>query len=451
MCESCSAAPANERGSGRGRPSEAAAVPRSAPPPATLRARRLRSRAATDARRRVQPVVPRHCSRSSSCRQSHAERARRLGGPDLRSALGDKLERVRAISLDVDARPARDRQGRRRRASTTTPSWPMLVTLALRPPHREEPRISSARGGTRSICSCRSGATSRRDPLGQQHEDAQRPGAVASVPLDPDLPAAITRVLAVDRLRKVNALVGFTRIDEMDRVNDLTQPAGAADPDRPADLDGRPPRTAARASSSSSTKTRSRHGRRDVEASDDLGGSRGGPPTQLRATATLRRPSQSTQTTGCQPPRYWLLHTFAHLLIREMAMKCGYSAAASANGSTRGRGTDTRPAAAGLLISTTASDSDGTLGGLVQLSEPERLEPVVADGAAPGETLLVRPGRAPRERRRIRRTSCTAPPATAAPWPPRLRASGPTGSSTAGSFVDLPGSNLGFFGDPYAW
>ena len=36
-----------------------------------------------------------------------------------------------------------------------------------------------------------------------------------------------------------------------------------------------------------------------------------------------------------------------------------------------------RPAAAGLLITTTASDSDGTLGGLVALSEPSRLADVL--------------------------------------------------------------------------
>ena len=35
------------------------------------------------------------------------------------------------------------------------------------------------------------------------------------------------------------------------------------------------------------------------------------------------------------------------------------------------------PAAAGLLITTTASDSDGTLGGLVALSEPSRLADVL--------------------------------------------------------------------------
>jgi hypothetical protein len=38
-----------------------------------------------------------------------------------------------------------------------------------------------------------------------------------------------------------------------------------------------------------------------------------------------------------------------------------------------------RVAAAGMLICTTASDSDGTLGGLVSLSEPELLARIVKD------------------------------------------------------------------------
>ncbi len=38
---------------------------------------------------------------------------------------------------------------------------------------------------------------------------------------------------------------------------------------------------------------------------------------------------------------------------------------------------DDRPPAAGLLICTTASDSEGTLGGLVALSDPDRLHGLV--------------------------------------------------------------------------
>src|SRR5690606_29021349 len=66
-----------------------------------------------------------------------------------------------------------------------------------------------------------------------------------------------------------------------------------------------------------------------------------------------------------KPPRYWLLHTLAHVLIRERAMSSGYSAASLSERIYAWPGAEGRPPAAGLLIATTASDSDGTLGGLV--------------------------------------------------------------------------------------
>ena len=82
--------------------------------------------------------------------------------------------------------------------------------------------------------------------------------------------------------------------------------------------------------------------------------------------------------TRLKPPRYWLVHTFAHVLIRELAMTCGYSAASLSERLYAWPAAPGRSASAGLLICTTASDSDGTLGGLVQLSEPDRLERVVS-------------------------------------------------------------------------
>src|SRR5690606_38400833 len=94
---------------------------------------------------------------------------------------------------------------------------------------------------------------------------------------------------------------------------------------------------------------------------------------------------------------------------------------------------DGRPAAAGLLICTTASDSDGTLGGLVQLSEPARLQRVVA-AALERATRCSSDQSARCGPRKTRRTSCTARPATAASWPRKLPANEPTGSSTGGSW-----------------
>ncbi len=65
-----------------------------------------------------------------------------------------------------------------------------------------------------------------------------------------------------------------------------------------------------------------------------------------------------------QYPRLILLHTLAHLLMRQMSLDCGYSSA-----SLRERiYSDERMA--GLLIYTSTPDSDGSLGGLVRQTKP---------------------------------------------------------------------------------
>lgn len=190
------------------------------------------------------------------------------------------------------------------------------------------------------------------------------------------LPGRIHRVIAVNRMKKVNAVIGFTRIDEMDRVNDVAA--------RLVKL--------------------TRTGRPTwVPATEDRGE---GVFLQLDETAVATWEDQIRRTTvwaahrqahwrnferrfsataaNVNPhtrlplPRYWLVHTLAHLLIREMAMSCGYGAASLSERLYAWRATPDRPAAAGLLIATTASDSEGTLGGLVALSEPERLQTIVA-------------------------------------------------------------------------
>ena len=66
------------------------------------------------------------------------------------------------------------------------------------------------------------------------------------------------------------------------------------------------------------------------------------------------------------------LHTFAHLLIRQLSFECGYS-----SGSIRER-IYAAHGQAGVLIYTADSDSEGSLGGLVQQGEPERLLPTIA-------------------------------------------------------------------------
>jgi hypothetical protein len=68
--------------------------------------------------------------------------------------------------------------------------------------------------------------------------------------------------------------------------------------------------------------------------------------------------------------RYLLLHSLAHTLIRQLSLDCGYSAS-----SVRERiysSTDPKRPMAGILLYTASPDSEGSLGGLVDLGAKSR-------------------------------------------------------------------------------
>ncbi|TXH28813.1 MAG: hypothetical protein E6R06_00025 [Mycobacterium sp.] len=191
----------------------------------------------------------------------------------------------------------------------------------------------------------------------------------------PELQSKINRVVAVNQMKKVNAVLGFTRLDEMDRVNDVAsrlvkltrngKPTWVpATEDRgegiflQLDLDAVAPWEKSVLSSSLWEAHRQAHRRNFARRFSE---------TAKNIDPDLRLPA----------PRYWLLHTFSHALIREMAMSSGYGAASLTERIYGWSASAQREAAAGLMICTTASDSEGTLGGLVALSEPERLQRLV--------------------------------------------------------------------------
>jgi hypothetical protein len=90
-----------------------------------------------------------------------------------------------------------------------------------------------------------------------------------------------------------------------------------------------------------------------------------------RAYQQWARDRDQAPASGFPVARFTLIHTLSHMLMRQVALECGYSSA-----SIRERiylGTPTAPTA-GLLLSTAASDSEGTLGGLVALGERRYLE-----------------------------------------------------------------------------
>jgi hypothetical protein len=72
--------------------------------------------------------------------------------------------------------------------------------------------------------------------------------------------------------------------------------------------------------------------------------------------------------------RYALLHSFAHALMRQLALECGYTAASLRERIYFRESNEPHGPMAGILIYTAAPDSDGTLGGLVNLGEPQTLE-----------------------------------------------------------------------------
>ncbi|MDB4668500.1 DUF1998 domain-containing protein [bacterium] len=83
--------------------------------------------------------------------------------------------------------------------------------------------------------------------------------------------------------------------------------------------------------------------------------------------------------------RFILLHTLAHLLIRQISFECGYASA-----SLRERIYSAAPGErfspmAGILIYTADSDSEGSLGGLVEEGRPERLVPNIVSAVVNAE------------------------------------------------------------------
>lgn len=178
----------------------------------------------------------------------------------------------------------------------------------------------------------------------------------------------LDRVVVVDSLREVRALIGFTRIQS------------PRDFDSPLDL---PESTRAPLTRQHPTW---------VPASETLGEgiflqvseealARWAKSAAAKARETHLRASYEQWRTkhnldpavGFPGIRYVLLHSLSHALIRELSMECGYTTASIAERIYCSGPGDGGPMA-GILIYTAAPDSEGTLGGLAALGAPERLE-----------------------------------------------------------------------------
>jgi hypothetical protein len=176
----------------------------------------------------------------------------------------------------------------------------------------------------------------------------------------------LRRVVLVERLRAVTALVGFTRISSpRDFGDELEVPEAMRAP-----ISREPPTFVP------ATEVRGE----GIFLQFDEGrlaawckAQRETLRTFVSAHAAWRRRRDIPEPeTGFPGIRYLALHTFAHALMRELALECGYTAASLRERIYAADG-DEGATMAGILIYTAAPDAEGTLGGLVRIGEPEEL------------------------------------------------------------------------------
>ncbi len=180
----------------------------------------------------------------------------------------------------------------------------------------------------------------------------------------------LTRVVLVERLREVRTLIGFTRIDS---PGDFTDP-GEIPPVQRAPMT----RTQPKWVPATDVRGEGIFIQFDEQAIETW--LERNPELIAHEEAFLRAHIQWRRARGIPEPaahypglRYVLLHSFAHALMRELSLECGYSMASLAERIYARDTSDPNGPMAGILIYTSAADSEGTLGGLVHLGRPETL------------------------------------------------------------------------------
>lgn len=84
-------------------------------------------------------------------------------------------------------------------------------------------------------------------------------------------------------------------------------------------------------------------------------------------------------------PEFYLIHTLSHLLIRNLSTKCGYSSASIRERVYSFDNADSGCSSVnGLLLYTSSTDSDGSLGGLCGMAKNKNFEILIADSLRDG-------------------------------------------------------------------
>jgi len=246
---------------------------------------------------------------------------------------------------------------------------PDLTSLASHDPFEIWKKIEAVRGGTRSE------DEEEDDLLGPEWAQFSDPSKaiigrdfkLREVPAPPGYESFVERVVLVERLREVVALLGFTRID----------PPG--EPDASGNVPGLGRLSRGNPQWVPCTEVRGEgifiQFKEDVVAAWEA---KADDHKRIHALVgsheRWRGRRRLDPVQGWPGARYLALHTFSHVLMRELAVECGYSSASIGERIYSKSGEDPM---AGILLYTAAPDSEGTLGGLVSLGRPSELGPLL--------------------------------------------------------------------------
>lgn len=179
---------------------------------------------------------------------------------------------------------------------------------------------------------------------------------------------------AVSRLREVRALAGFSRIEPRpvaaDRVADairegLIAPLSKAPPNWLPGVEI--------LGEGIFLRFRTEAVNRWITAN---------PQAVRRAEGLERRAAKRAADRGVPreeviTPRLLLVHSFAHAVLRQISLECGYASSALRERLYVAEAEPGAPAMNAVLIYTGSPDSEGSLGGLVRLADPDLIEGVV--------------------------------------------------------------------------
>jgi hypothetical protein len=176
------------------------------------------------------------------------------------------------------------------------------------------------------------------------------------------------KVVLVERLREVRALVGFTRIEAPGDFADT----GEIPPENWAPLSRQEP-TWVPAAEVKGEGIFLQFSEAAITQWEKIKAVKDYHNDCFEAHKIWRSARNLEPALGFPGARYILIHSFAHALMRQLAIECGYTAASLRERIYTKYANEENGPMAGILIYTAAPDSEGTLGGLVSLGQPNVL------------------------------------------------------------------------------